>query len=766
MTFEHVDVAQQRDQRTDPGPVGATRRRPVATTTTPHAVTVGSTTDPAELEADAIAGQVVRLLADGNGSRIRFGGHVGDVTARRLDVAVDRSTRIRRFGGHVGDVTARRLDVAVDRSTRIRRFGGDQDPELEAFTERLKEVSELTTLKVLLAEWDGTVTEQLARLYGIARFRAVVSAAGATGVVDIGPDRFRTADPRDPYSLPLTLAERAAVAVAWFPDGDRAVTGLLAAAGRERATVEDVVKTARAAWIPLRVLANAWLVSDQRTLAAAAPWLVSTATRDRSINDVLVDAARAARLPLPVLVSAWVDNGPHTFAAAAPWLRASPRSEREVIGADQALMVRAERTLPLTDYIELQQLLRDGARRLDPSMVDKIVLPTSGPEEPPLMGEDMVAKIRSALADIRKGFAAHTASPEVSLEEIRTLDVLVQRARALEDLSDEAVNAYEPDQLPSAVDTLWLAASNTRRAITQELTRLVRRCVASGRPLNAIYADTRFVEKEVNELSEADQPKLHRGIGTYQRVVGELFRGAPQMSDVTQGSVGDCWLLAPLDAVLTMPDGAARIQRMIRGSWPQFEVTLYEREEEDGPLTTTTVRVTTEFPMHEGTFAYALAHRPTEPSGRGGDELRTAAPLWPAVIEKAWAQQEGGYHKLEGGRAPGRAFEVLLGQDATKTLGAGTLPKKAEAARELLLPLVRAGRPVSVSTRTHYVAVVTADENGLTLRDQSLYRRREPTLDEPVVSRRITWQQLVDEPWRRGSDPSTNLRFEGYSSTT
>jgi Calpain family cysteine protease len=115
----------------------------------------------------------------------------------------------------------------------------------------------------------------------------------------------------------------------------------------------------------------------------------------------------------------------------------------------------------------------------------------------------------------------------------------------------------------------------------------------------------------------------------------------PQIDDVHQGSLGDCWLMAVLASVA---DGdPEQIRRMVNDNG-------------DGTYTVTIdgieITVDDEFPVYQqGGPAYA--------TGPGGQPIA----LWPLVIEKAFAQYAGGdYADIKGDDAV-RAHDVFGGTD-------------------------------------------------------------------------------------------------------
>lgn len=129
-------------------------------------------------------------------------------------------------------------------------------------------------------------------------------------------------------------------------------------------------------------------------------------------------------------------------------------------------------------------------------------------------------------------------------------------------------------------------------------------------------------------------------------VLGDDDADAFAPDDVYQGSIGDCYLIAALQAIAdTDPDA---IERMIEPNGNgSYTVTFADGER---------VVVTPEY-VHDPdspddpVFAH---NRPDEVDG--GEE----AEQWPLLIEKAYAQRSGGWEPIVGGDT-GRAIEDLVG---------------------------------------------------------------------------------------------------------
>jgi len=133
----------------------------------------------------------------------------------------------------------------------------------------------------------------------------------------------------------------------------------------------------------------------------------------------------------------------------------------------------------------------------------------------------------------------------------------------------------------------------------------------------------------------------------YTQVEGDAFRtdakGAvvpPTHADVDQGDLGDCWLMAGAAAVAHQ-DAEYIQSRISKNAAGTFNVKLGDKTEV----------VTATFPN----AGYADATPGTQ-----------SDTLWAALVEKAYAQQAGGYGKLDGGNS-GDAMAKLTGKPSTTT---------------------------------------------------------------------------------------------------
>jgi hypothetical protein len=173
----------------------------------------------------------------------------------------------------------------------------------------------------------------------------------------------------------------------------------------------------------------------------------------------------------------------------------------------------------------------------------------------------------------------------------------------------------------------------------------------------------------------------------YETYKGALFGkdDTPKASDPHQGFIGDCYLISAMAAVAARnPTAIKNLFDPKSGDAPSYKVTLYKRAADGKSFEPVTVSVDRKLPTankDKQNPSYAQ-------EGAGAD-----APLWPALLEKAYAQFVGGYAKAGEGGSPGNAMEALTGvkQDMTQ------MPDKADVI-EQFKGYEKNGKAVTVST--------------------------------------------------------------------
>ncbi|MCO4747387.1 MAG: hypothetical protein KC912_21485 [Proteobacteria bacterium] len=140
-------------------------------------------------------------------------------------------------------------------------------------------------------------------------------------------------------------------------------------------------------------------------------------------------------------------------------------------------------------------------------------------------------------------------------------------------------------------------------------------------------------------------------------VQGEGDEHVASPNDVAQGALGDCYFLAALIALARA--NPAKIMELITDNGDgTYDVTLYLREDYESEAKPTVITVDAQLPMQDGSPVYAgLA-----------DQSEEGTEMWPALMEKAFAQLKGSY-ELIGGSEVNTEFEyfgamdLLIGND-------------------------------------------------------------------------------------------------------
>ncbi len=416
-------------------------------------------------------------------------------------------------------------------------------------------------------------------------------------------------------------------------------------------------------------------------------------------------------------------------------------------------MARADRRVPIAGRQTTDQMSHRAfpiRRKLDPNVLDATLSERTKVNAPDADGTKLLARVDEAKAKLLERLPAYLEAADDTKDELIALDD-VNRAMSemLEIMEDDWADWFE---------TFFVAAYDTRLEVRKELSRLSFVVLAKGTDLtNDLAKLTGYLKDTLEEEERHVRPEFPDGDKppTYQLVTGKLFDGQPKPADVVQGALGDCWLLGPLAAAVNTEMGRQRITNIVTGTPPVFQVTFFMKED-DKLVESPPISVASSFPMTStNTFAYALAQNQV-PSKLTGKPIEATTPLWPAVIEKAWAQRVGGYGKLDGGGQPGAAFEAIFGRASSTNFGESLADNTAKAD---IIGRVDGGEPVVISTPTHYVAVVAADDTHITIRDQSLYGNSAD--GDKATTRMLTWAELGTIDWRGGGK-----KFEYYATFT
>jgi hypothetical protein len=179
----------------------------------------------------------------------------------------------------------------------------------------------------------------------------------------------------------------------------------------------------------------------------------------------------------------------------------------------------------------------------------------------------------------------------------------------------------------------------------------------------------------------SSDPSLVNGAKGYQQFPRDQYgpwgpdgTGRPDLEDIDQGDLGDCWFLAGLGAI-TLSDPEF-IKHQIRDNGDgTYTVTFYKRTG-DGEFAPEQVTVDGDFPVDgDGNAVY---------DHPAGDET------WAMIYEKAFAQWKGGYDDIEGGWGD-QSMEAIYGREFDR-LDPGDMSDQ-----DLVWELNR--RPVTVGTK-------------------------------------------------------------------
>jgi hypothetical protein len=147
---------------------------------------------------------------------------------------------------------------------------------------------------------------------------------------------------------------------------------------------------------------------------------------------------------------------------------------------------------------------------------------------------------------------------------------------------------------------------------------------------------------------------------SYESYVGDLFLArngvkAPSVMDVDQGSIGDCYLIAAMGAVAASNPGVIEDMISYDDATGLFTVTFQEMQR-DRSFKAHVEVVDTFMPTRAGgganRTAFAMSDKAFDPNTQA---------MWPMIIEKAYAQWQGGYHVLDEGGSSSKTMQLFTG---------------------------------------------------------------------------------------------------------
>jgi hypothetical protein len=143
----------------------------------------------------------------------------------------------------------------------------------------------------------------------------------------------------------------------------------------------------------------------------------------------------------------------------------------------------------------------------------------------------------------------------------------------------------------------------------------------------------------------------------YVRMKGELFVADIEASDIEQNELGTCFFLASLAAVAhTDPE---RVKNMVKENGDGTYTVTFQKRTHSGTVVPVEVTVDADLPT-------TAEGKPLGVSPKR--EYSSKVELWPAIIEKAFAELQGGYHVVNEGGNPYDALPYLTGKNVSHRL--------------------------------------------------------------------------------------------------
>lgn len=308
-----------------------------------------------------------------------------------------------------------------------------------------------------------------------------------------------------------------------------------------------------------------------------------------------------------------------------------------------------------------QENSRGGTQPLSPSQLDDITM--------------------EALIAIESGFQFGDGASIDALWDSPALMSIITNSIAADAKPAAEEPAEQPDPEPEP-EPIVLPNPGTYGMVTEDTQLMLEDgstlALAAGESIEAMRGnDGQLVVKahtgQAGKIGSMDpalfkpQPKLTVDEDTgktddysYEEYIGELFLArdgvkAPSVMDVDQGAIGDCYLIAAMGAVAASNPGVIEDMIQFDAGSGMFTVTFQELQR-DRSFKPHVEVVDTFLPTRAGggakRTAFALSDGAFDPNNHA---------LWPAIIEKAYAQWQGGYHVLDEGGSSATAMQLFTG---------------------------------------------------------------------------------------------------------
>ena len=194
-------------------------------------------------------------------------------------------------------------------------------------------------------------------------------------------------------------------------------------------------------------------------------------------------------------------------------------------------------------------------------------------------------------------------------------------------------------------------------------------------------------------------PGIDKKYLEYDRVEGRAFTGPVKIEDISQGYLGDCYLVAGLAALAHAAPGVIRDAIRNGKRDGTYEVSIDRIGDNGRNYGERRFILDNWFPTKNDHMLYANGGR-KEVARNHIDEFEDyERPLWPSILEKAFATLAGGYAQLDKGGYPDHVFYALTGN---KPLNYDLGRINSEESKEAIVALkqgLRRGDPITVETK-------------------------------------------------------------------
>ena len=255
-------------------------------------------------------------------------------------------------------------------------------------------------------------------------------------------------------------------------------------------------------------------------------------------------------------------------------------------------------------------------------------------------------------------------------------------------------NPYRQMEQDWAADGDYL---NLEKDIIEALEKTKKRELAKGEP-EILEEHKDEEEKKEYNVEDLSLPYSVQGANDDQAI---------SLNDIDQGALGDCYFLSSIGAIAKDYPELFSLGKMVKEKGDKYVVTLYLRKDKNS-----TERTATEIEISKK----ALLNKDGTPIYAG----KADGELWVIALERALAQEMGGFDNIEGGR-PENAMEMLTGKTAHKMV-LEEIPGSASEKRAYLLENLKTAQdekyPVTFSSKGKDEAekeIIDASGNMVTL---------------------------------------------------